>query len=62
MPRRVVESRESVALVLASLAGTHATRTYPGRAPAPKWLQILQRGLYTGITILGAVATTKTSA
>ena len=30
----------------------HATT--PGRAPEPTWLTIPQRGLYTGIMILGA--------
>jgi hypothetical protein len=34
----------------------------PGRAPAPSWLTIPQRGLYTGVMILGAVGTGKTSA
>ena len=36
--------------------------TEPGRAPAPTWLTVPQRGLYTGIMILGAVGTGKTSA
>jgi hypothetical protein len=36
--------------------------TTPGRAPAPTWLTIPQRGLYTGVMILGAVGTGKTSA
>lgn len=34
----------------------------PGRAPAPTWLTIPQRGLYTGIMIVGAVGSGKTSA
>ena len=34
----------------------------PGRAPNPTWLTIPQRGLYTGVMILGAVGTGKTSA
>ena len=38
----------------------YATR--PGRAPQPTWLTIPQRGLYTGVMILGAVGTGKTSA
>jgi hypothetical protein len=33
-----------------------------GRAPNPGWLTIPQRGLYTGVMILGAVGTGKTSA
>ena len=36
----------------------HATR--PGRAPEPTWLTIPQRGLYTGLMVLGAVGTGKT--
>ena len=32
------------------------------RAPAPTWLTIPQRGLYTGVMIVGAVGTGKTSA
>ena len=36
--------------------------TAPGRAPAPQWLTIPQRGLYTGIMLLGAPGTGKTSA
>ena len=38
------------------------SRPTPGRAPAPTWLTIPQRGLYTGVMILGAVGTGKTSA
>ncbi len=33
-----------------------------GRAPEPTWLTIPQRGLYTGVMVLGAVGTGKTSA
>ena len=33
-----------------------------GRAPDPTWLTIPQRGLYTGVMILGAVGSGKTSA
>ena len=36
--------------------------TSAGRAPSPTWLTIPQRGLYTGVMILGAVGTGKTSA
>ena len=52
------ETRSKLMLVLGE---THF-HTLPGRAPAPEWLQIPQRGLYTGIMILGAVGTGKTSA
>ena len=52
------ETRETPSLVLGE---THALTT-PGRASAPTWLTIPQRGLYTGILILGAVGTGKTSA
>jgi hypothetical protein len=52
------ETRPEPFLVLGE---THyATR--PGRAPQPTWLTIPQRGLYTGVMILGAVGTGKTSA
>lgn len=37
-------------------------RRRPGRAPEPKWLTIPERGLYTGLLVLGAVGTGKTSA
>jgi len=34
----------------------------PGRAAEPTWLTIPQRGLYTGVMVVGAVGTGKTSA
>jgi hypothetical protein len=43
------------------LGEAHAVRE-PGPAPEPKWLVIPQRGLYTGVMVLGAVGTGKTSA
>ena len=43
------------------LGETHFENT-PGRAPSPEWLTIPQRGLYTGVMVLGAVGTGKTSA
>jgi hypothetical protein len=43
------------------LGETHYPTT-PGRSPEPTWLTIPQRGLFTGIMILGAVGTGKTSA
>jgi len=36
--------------------------TAPDRAAEPKWLTIPQRGLYTGVMVVGAVGTGKTSA
>ena len=52
------EKRPTPTLVLGE---THFETT-TGRAPAPSWLTIPQRGLYTGVMILGAVGTGKTSA
>lgn len=52
------EDRPAPTLVL----GEAHDATRPGRAPEPTWLTIPQRGLYTGIMILGAVGTGKTSA
>jgi TraM recognition site of TraD and TraG len=43
------------------LGETHLARA-TGPAPEPAWLTIPQRGLYTGVMILGAVGTGKTSA
>ncbi len=51
------ESRSKLSLVLGE---THF-QTVPGRAPSPKWLEIPKRGLHTGIMVLGAVGTGKTS-
>jgi hypothetical protein len=57
-PYVVPEQRPTPSLVLGE---THyANRT--GRAPEPSWLTIPQRGLYTGLMIVGAVGTGKTSA
>ena len=52
------ERRPAPILVLGE---THLP-TEPTRSPNPSWLTIPQRGLYTGIMILGAVGTGKTSA
>ena len=52
------ETRPAPTLVLGE---THH-HTTPRRAPQPTWLTIPQRGLYTGVMILGAVGTGKTSA
>ena len=57
-PYPTPEHRSSPTLVL----GEKHFETKPGRAPAPSWLTIPQRGLYTGVMILGAVGTGKTSA
>jgi hypothetical protein len=51
-------SRPAPMLVLGE---THIPRAF-GPAPQPNWLAIPQRGLYTGVMILGAVGTGKTSA
>ena len=52
------ETRPTPSLVIGE--AHHPTRT--GRAPDPTWLTVPQRGLYTGVMILGAVGTGKTSA
>ena len=49
------ERRPSPTLVL----GEAHFETTSGRAPAPTWLTIPQRGLYTGVMIVGAVGTGK---
>ena len=59
LPRYVPpEERPAPSLVLGE--AHHETR--PGRAPDPQWLTIPQRGLYTGVMVLGSVGTGKTSA
>jgi hypothetical protein len=57
-PYPLPEQRSKPMLVLGE---THYPTT-PGRSPEPDWLVIPQRGLYTGVMILGAVGTGKTSA
>src|SRR5689334_15789425 len=57
-PYPAPESRPTPALVLGE---SHFPRAI-GPAPAPTWLTIPQRGLYTGVMVLGAVGTGKTSA
>jgi hypothetical protein len=52
------EARQTPALVLGE---AHFPRA-AGPAPQPTWLTIPQRGLYTGVLVLGAVGTGKTSA
>jgi hypothetical protein len=51
------ETRPTLALVLGE---SHFART-SGRAPVPRWLTIPQRGLYTGVMVVGAVGSGKTS-
>jgi hypothetical protein len=50
--------REELFLVL----GEQHHETEVGPAPEPRWLTIPERGLYTGIAIVGAIGTGKTSA
>jgi len=52
------ERRPELTLVL----GERHFETTNGRAPEPAWLTIPRRGLYTGIMVVGAVGTGKTSA
>jgi hypothetical protein len=52
------ETRPTPSLVLGE---AHLPRAC-GPAPQPTWLTVPQRGLYTGVMILGAVGTGKTSA
>ncbi len=57
-PYVVPERRPAPSLVL----GEAHFETATGRAPQPSWLEIPQRGLYTGVMVVGAVGTGKTSA
>ena len=57
-PYEMPETRPTPSLIL----GEAHYISKPGRAPTPAWLTIPQRGLYTGVMILGAVGTGKTSA
>ncbi len=50
--------RESLELVLGELH--HQLNTKP--SPAPRWLSIPERGLYTGICVVGAIGSGKTRA
>jgi hypothetical protein len=52
------EDRTTPSLVLGE---THH-HTSSGPSPRPQWLTVPQRGLYTGVMVLGAVGTGKTSA
>jgi len=57
-PYVLPERRPAPSLVL----GEAHFETANGRAPQPSWLEIPQRGLYTGVMVVGAVGTGKTSA
>ena len=57
-PYPAVETRTDLFVVL----GEQHQRTKPGRATCPEWLVIPERGLYTGMVIVGAIGTGKTSA
>ena len=50
-------TRDNLYLVL----GEQRQRSVPEPAPQPRWLVIPEAGLYTGIAIVGAVGTGKTS-
>jgi len=52
------DQREELFVVL----GEQHHRTSPRRAPQPQWLTIPERGLYTGIAIIGATGAGKSSA
>jgi hypothetical protein len=51
-------TRQELFLIL----GEQHHRTVPGRASHPQWLVIPERGLYTGMVIVGAIGSGKTSA
>lgn len=57
-PYPAPETREDLFLIL----GERHRQTSPQRASAPTWLTIPERGLYTGMVIVGAIGTGKTLA
>jgi hypothetical protein len=57
-PYPAPDRRNELFLVL----GEQHHRASPARARSPRWLVIPERGLYTGIAIVGAIGTGKTSA
>ena len=57
-PYPAPDKRQALFLVL----GEQHHRTVPGRAPAPTWLVVPERGLYTGMLVVGAIGSGKTSA
>ena len=57
-PYPAVGAREDLCLVL----GERHHAAAPGPAAAPAWLTVPERGLYTGVAIVGAIGSGKTSA
>jgi hypothetical protein len=57
-PYPAAASRRDLFLVL----GEQHHRTTPGRASEPSWLVVPERGLYTGMLVVGAIGSGKTSA
>jgi hypothetical protein len=57
-PYPAPDRREELFLVL----GEQHRRTSPERAAQPSWLAIPERGLYTGVLVVGAIGSAKTSA
>src|SRR5262245_29904366 len=57
-PYPAADRRDDLFLVL----GEQHHAATPRRAAAPRWLTIPERGLYTGMAIVGAVGTGKTTA
>ena len=57
-PYPAPDRREYFFLVL----GEQHRRTSPHRAAQPTWLSIPERGLYTGLLVVGAIGSGKTSA
>ena len=57
-PYPAPEQRQDLCVVL----GEQHHRTSPARVEQPSWLTIPERGLYTGILVVGAIGSGKTSA
>jgi hypothetical protein len=57
-PYPAPDGRDDLFLVL----GEQHQRTSPARAAQPSWLTIPERGLYTGLLVVGAIGSGKTSA
>ena len=57
-PYPAIRLREELFVVL----GERHHATSAGAAPAPTWLTVPERGLYTGVAIVGAIGSGKTSA
>ena len=56
-PYPLVEFRENLSLVIGEIHNPHS----PIPAEQPRWLTIPERGLFTGIMIVGAIGSGKTS-